>query len=99
MKMIKWYVTYSLVALVSIASYLVLATELPYYKPSSYIISNFTLNYLLIMIIWGATAPTIVFKKQPFLLRWLLTLIGFVVILAILTLGGLHTRLTNLLGG
>ncbi|MEM3426787.1 MAG: hypothetical protein QW212_00805 [Nitrososphaerales archaeon] len=57
------------------------------------VVSNLTVNLLLMNMTWGALAPTYLLKRYPAWLRWTLTLVGFVGILAMLKLTGTPLRL------
>jgi hypothetical protein len=93
----KWWLLYVGLGAASLAAYFTTKGFLIMTIISNVVISNLTLNLLLFVMTWGALGPYI-FRKKSFTVKWGLTLVGFILIIILLTFTGTHTRLTDILG-
>lgn len=92
-----WIVVYAVVAAGSLVAYFLTKGFLIFTSLANFVVSNLTLNLILFVMAWGAAGPYL-FRKQSFIIRWTLVLVGFVLIIVLLTITGTHTRLTDIIG-
>jgi hypothetical protein len=94
----KWIWVYAIVGGGSVGCYFLIRDYLIDTGIHSFLLSNLTLNLLLLTMGWGAACP-LIFRRRSFLFRWGATLGGFILIILVLTATGTHTRITDLFGG
>jgi len=89
----RWIALYLAIAGLALYSYFDVRPFLVRTLVEDIVVSNLTVNLLLMTMTWGALAPTYIFRKYKPVLRWSFTLVGFAVILIILKLTGTPLRI------